>query len=82
MNKKPLTMAYLCLESAQEGNAIHTHVHEIIKGLEKRGFQVYLFKPGYGLEQVSLKKRFLEFWKLQVQLWFFHFFKKTFQVLY
>lgn len=39
--------AYLCLEATQEGQASHAHVHEIIKGLTRRGWQIELFGPTY-----------------------------------
>lgn len=36
---------YLCLQATREGQASHAHVHEIIKGLRRRGWQVVLFEP-------------------------------------
>lgn len=41
-------MAYLCLQATREGQASYAHVHEIIKGLEHRGWEVQLFEPVYG----------------------------------
>lgn len=38
-------LAYLCLQVTREGQASHAHVHEIIKGLRKRGWKVELFEP-------------------------------------
>lgn len=38
-------LAYLCLQVTREGQASHAHVHEIIKGLRKRGWEVELFEP-------------------------------------
>lgn len=38
-------IAYLCLQSTQEGQASFAHVNEIISGLKRRGLQVDLFEP-------------------------------------
>jgi glycosyltransferase involved in cell wall biosynthesis len=35
-------LAYLCLETPRPGQAAHTHVHEIVNGLRRRGWQVEL----------------------------------------
>lgn len=40
-------LAYLCLQATREGQASFAHVHEIIKGLRKRGWQVDLYEPAY-----------------------------------
>ncbi|MBC7221583.1 glycosyltransferase family 4 protein [Candidatus Bipolaricaulota bacterium] len=40
-------LAYLCLQATREGQASYAHVHEIIKGLERRGWEVQLFEPVY-----------------------------------
>jgi len=40
-------LKYLCLQATQEGQASYAHVHEIIKGLQKRNWHVELFEPYY-----------------------------------
>lgn len=40
-------LVYLCLQATKEGQASYAHVHEIIKGLRKRGWEVQLFEPKY-----------------------------------
>lgn len=42
------SIAYLCLETPREGQAAHTHVHEIIKGLRSGGRDVELITTGAG----------------------------------
>ncbi len=41
-------IAYLCLETPREGQATHTHVHEIINGLKAIGWQVDLIATEAG----------------------------------
>lgn len=41
-------LAYLCLQATREGQASYAHVHEIIAGLRRRGWEVMLFEPPYG----------------------------------
>lgn len=41
-------LAYLCLETPHEGQATHTHVHEIINGLKRIGWQVDLIATSRG----------------------------------
>ncbi len=41
-------LAYLCLETPREGQATHTHVHEIINGLKAIGWQVDLIATQAG----------------------------------
>ncbi|WP_427365246.1 polysaccharide biosynthesis C-terminal domain-containing protein [Candidatus Caldatribacterium saccharofermentans] len=62
---------YLTLQSTREGQAAHAHVHEILKGLRKRGWQTVLFEPRYpkNCSSPSLFKRFWEFIVVQVRLW-------------
>ncbi len=43
--EKKYRIAYLCLQSTQEGHAPYAHVNEIINGLRRRGIQVDLFEP-------------------------------------
>jgi glycosyltransferase involved in cell wall biosynthesis len=38
---------YLCIQATRQGQASYAHVHEIIKGLRKRGWEVQLFEPKY-----------------------------------
>lgn len=42
-----LHIAYLTLQATKEGQAAYAHVHEIIKGLEKRCIDVDLYEPTY-----------------------------------
>lgn len=65
------TLAYLTLEPPREGHASHTHVTEIIKGLEKRGWSVSLYKPPYTNQSVSpsLPMRLLLCLWLQARMW-------------
>jgi glycosyltransferase involved in cell wall biosynthesis len=44
----PGSIAYLCLETPREGQAVYTHVHEIIKGLRASGWTVDLITTGSG----------------------------------
>jgi len=66
-----LKLFYLTLQSTKEGQAAHAHVHEILKGLCKRGWQAVLFEPRYpkSHSSPSLFKRFWEFIVVQVRLW-------------
>ncbi|MGL4728503.1 MAG: glycosyltransferase [Bosea sp. (in: a-proteobacteria)] len=41
-------IAYLCLETPREGQATHTHVHEIINGLRANGWDVSLIATEAG----------------------------------
>jgi glycosyltransferase involved in cell wall biosynthesis len=47
MNSKKHIIYYLCLQATRQGQASYSHVHEIIKGLKKRGNAVTLFEPNY-----------------------------------
>jgi len=60
---------YLCLQATREGQASHAHVHEIIKGLERRGWEVILFEPGYAADQrsVGIARKLAEFTALQMK---------------
>lgn len=61
---------YLCLQVSREGQASHAHVHEIIKGLEKRGWDVHLFEPPIHSDDSSAVARLSGFIRAQVRLWF------------
>jgi len=64
-------MAYLCLQATSERQASYAHVHEIIKGLERRGWEVQLFEPVYDREMPPGPiARLLWFVLVQVKLWF------------
>lgn len=41
-------LAYLCLETPREGQAVHTHVHEIVNELRSIGWTVELFATSQG----------------------------------
>lgn len=62
---------YLTLESPREGQASYAHVHEIIAGLRKIGWQVDLYAPGYaeGWERPGIVGRMLEYVRVQKRLW-------------
>lgn len=64
-------LAYLCLQATREGQASYAHVHEIIKGLKRRGWDVELFEPSYARSQkeVGPLQRLLEFLRVQILLW-------------
>ncbi|HEX7114310.1 MAG TPA: glycosyltransferase family 4 protein [Steroidobacter sp.] len=64
-----LKVSYLCLQATRQGQASYSHVHEIIKGLERRACQVTLFQPEYidGTEP-TVVKRLVEFAKSQLRL--------------
>jgi glycosyltransferase involved in cell wall biosynthesis len=40
-------LSYLCQQATRQGQASYAHVHEIIGGLSRRGWEVKLFQPGY-----------------------------------
>jgi glycosyltransferase involved in cell wall biosynthesis len=63
-------LAYLALEAPREGQASFTHVHEIIAGLERRGWEVTLYAPRYSgrWERPSLVRRIAEYAWLQLRL--------------
>lgn len=62
---------YLCLQATREGQASHAHVHEIIRGLERRGWEVTLFEPSYAAHQrpVGIARKLLELVAPQMRLW-------------
>jgi glycosyltransferase involved in cell wall biosynthesis len=62
---------YLCLDVTRQGQASFAHVHEIIKGLQTRGWKVRLFEPSYVSSPSSpgALTRFLEFIRVQVKMW-------------
>ena len=63
-------IAYLCLQATVQGQASYAHVHEIIKGLERRGTHVELFQPSYANRRHAPGAfiRCLEFARVQVRL--------------
>lgn len=62
---------YLCLQATREGQASHAHVHEIIHGLRRRGWDVVLFEPSYAADQrpVGIARKLWEFVRLQIKVW-------------
>ena len=64
-------IAYLCLQATREGQASHAHVHEIIKGLRKRGWTVDLYEPMYARSAQAPGPfwKALEFVRVQLRLW-------------
>jgi glycosyltransferase involved in cell wall biosynthesis len=69
-NHKLGRVAYLCLQATMQGQASYAHVHEIIKGLERRGIRVELFQPSYAMKNAAPGAfgRCLEFARVQVRL--------------
>lgn len=63
-------LSYLCLQATREGQASYAHVHEIIKGLEQRGWNVRLYEPRYRTwsKQPGPFGRLLEFAFIQLRL--------------
>lgn len=63
-------LAYLCLETPRPGQAAHTHVHEIINGLRRRGWQVDLITTEAGGASAgrSFVRRALDFAGAQARL--------------
>lgn len=62
-------LAYLCLQATTEGQASYAHVHEIIRGLERHGWQVDLFQPAYaGGTAPGVLGRLAEFVRVQRRL--------------
>ncbi len=63
-------ISYLCLQATREGQASYAHVHEIIKGLEKRDWNVRLYEPRYRAwsKQPGPVRRLLEFAFIQLRL--------------
>lgn len=62
-------LVYLCLQATREGQASYAHVHEIIKGLEGRGWRVDLVEPAYARSGSSPGpgRRLLEFSRIQLR---------------
>ena len=61
-------VAYLCLQATRQGQASFAHVHEIIAGLQARGWSVELEQPSYSSEGSRLPGalgRALEFYRVQ-----------------
>jgi len=64
-------LTYLTLEAPRDGQASYTHIHEIIDGLKRRGWDVTLYQPPYVVKPVSpsLLMRLLHALALQWRLW-------------
>lgn len=65
-----MNIKYLCLQATQEGQASYAHVYEIIKGLEKRGWDVEFFEPKYARNEKLPGPfgRLMEFLLVQIQM--------------
>jgi glycosyltransferase involved in cell wall biosynthesis len=63
---------YLCLQVTKEGQASYAHVHEIIDGLKKRGWDVELYQPSYVNKNISptVIQKFLGYIFAQLKLIF------------
>lgn len=64
-------LCYLCFQATKEGQASHAHVHEIIGGLERRGWRVSLFEPDYGsaTQPLPLWRKVAQYLPTQFRLW-------------
>lgn len=63
-------IAYLSLQSTREGTAGYAHVHEIVRGLRSRGWQIDLFEPSYhGNRNATFIQRITQFFCVQLKLW-------------
>jgi glycosyltransferase involved in cell wall biosynthesis len=60
-------LIYLALEAPREGQASYAHIHEIVNGLKRRGWEVDLFVPSYSGEwkRPGLARRMMEYLCLQ-----------------
>ena len=63
-------LLYLALEAPREGQASYAHIHEIVGGLERRGWTVDLFVPSYSGQwrRPGLVSRMIEYARLQWRL--------------
>ncbi len=66
-----MDFTYLTLEAPHRGSAGHTHIHEIMKGLEGCGWRVRLYAPSYtnALKAPGLLVRLLASLWLQIRMW-------------
>lgn len=66
-----MRIAYLTLEAARNGQASYTHIHEIISGLKRRGWNVDLYQPAYANKTASpgLFLRLMHSFWVQACLW-------------
>lgn len=66
MNRR---LHYLCLQATRQGQASYAHVHEIIKGLTRFGWDVKLFEPRYGAApgRIPTYRKILEFARVQLE---------------
>lgn len=64
-------VSYLTLEAPRNGQASYTHIHEIIGGLKRRGWEVSLYQPSYAMKKSSpgLFLRLMHSLMVQFQLW-------------
>ncbi|HBC07633.1 MAG TPA: glycosyltransferase WbuB [Rhodospirillaceae bacterium] len=60
-------LLYLALEAPREGQASYAHIHEIVGGLQRRGWTVDLFVPSYSghWKRPGLARRMMEYLCLQ-----------------
>jgi glycosyltransferase involved in cell wall biosynthesis len=64
-------LLYLCLQQTAEGQASHAHVHEIVAGLERRGWTVDLREIQADRSRPRSRLYFLwQYLKPQIKLWF------------
>lgn len=61
---------YLCFQVTREGQASHAHVHGILRGLERRGWQTALLQPDDpGGRETSLWRKAFSSLGVQWRLW-------------
>jgi glycosyltransferase involved in cell wall biosynthesis len=71
VTSRPRKLVYLCLQQTVEGQASYAHVHEIVAGLERRGWSVDLRQ--IQADRSAPRGRLYYLWhylKPQVKLWF------------
>jgi glycosyltransferase involved in cell wall biosynthesis len=70
VSSPPSRLLYLCLQQTVEGQASHAHVHEIIAGLERRGWTVDLREIQADRRRRGRLYYLWHYLKPQVKLWF------------
>lgn len=63
-----MRLAYVTLQSTTQGQAAHAHVHEILRGLERRGVRTTLSQVNYRTEPSSVQ-RLWECLRVQALAW-------------
>lgn len=58
-------ITYVAIQATVEGQASYAHIHEIIKGLKLRGFEVRLYEPQHRNRARGYVERFIGFFSTQ-----------------